>query len=314
MTIPKPSFSFSVQDLSFGTLPYGRGKDTTISFTNPAGSSSSYYITGVVLTHSDKSFQVVSTNPTLPVYIAPGKTLLMSLQFTANDTASHLDSLMVISDCLTKKIPMSASVIFPRIVATDIDFDSVVVGKTLCKPLSITNTGTYPFHLRKEFILADTVNFHIDAVNLSILPLDLQPGQTVVLSVCYSPTQIGTAASKIDWATDIDSKIVPYGKSTSILRAKAIAPVSIAMGEHDIEFALIPNPVNTGSLKVILGSENLGNVRIEIYDVLGRKLLEEAFNNRKEFSIDVSDLTAGIYYVHCMIGSKSISRQFEVIK
>ena len=313
-TIPKPSFSFSVQDLSFGTLPYGTKKDTTISFTNPAASSSSYLISNVFLSHNDKSFQIVSTNPVLPALIAPGKTLTMSLRFSASDTSSHSDTLVVISDCLTKKIPMNAAIIYPQIFATDVDFGSVFIGKKSCKPILITNTGSDSFLLQKNFILADTINYSIDPASLSMLPLVLQPKQTITLSVCFSPTKVGEDASQIAWKSDINQKIESYGKPLSALHGKGMQQSSVKMDDVDFDLTLTPNPVDKGLLKVTLGTEHHGKIRIEIYDVLGRKWREDEFVNQNEFTVNVRDLAAGVYFLHFFTGDRRISRQFEVVK
>ena len=89
---------------------------------------------------------------------------------------------------------------------------------------------------------------------------------------------------------------------------------SVAEIADNLDMTLTPNPVNKGSLKVTLGLQNPGKVSIEIYDLHGRKLHEESFTSRNEFTVNVSDLSAGIYYLHLETDGKLISRQFEMLK
>jgi len=58
---------------------------------------------------------------------------------------------------------------------------------------------------------------------------------------------------------------------------------------------IYPNPANT-AIRLLVNSKNNSSFTIEFYDLLGKKVLECFWNNTTD-SIDVSNMSAGIYMV-----------------
>ncbi|MEL7340513.1 MAG: T9SS type A sorting domain-containing protein [Bacteroidota bacterium] len=64
-------------------------------------------------------------------------------------------------------------------------------------------------------------------------------------------------------------------------------------------FDVYPNP-SAGELNILVETEQPTNMELKIYDLSGKKVLREATNriSRLERKIDLSGLTAGVYFVH----------------
>ncbi len=61
-------------------------------------------------------------------------------------------------------------------------------------------------------------------------------------------------------------------------------------------FSIYPNPAHS-QLYVICQNQLEGNVTVGIYNMLGQKLHEENVSNRVQISLDVSNLSSGVYFV-----------------
>lgn len=62
------------------------------------------------------------------------------------------------------------------------------------------------------------------------------------------------------------------------------------------KFNLFPNPANT--IVTIKNNENIGIEQIKIYDLSGKNLKTQEYNNENEIQLNISDLAAGTYMFH----------------
>lgn len=70
-----------------------------------------------------------------------------------------------------------------------------------------------------------------------------------------------------------------------------------------------PNPTNS-MLNVVL-PDNFDNGNVQIYNLLGEKVVGDNTRNSKTISLDVSDLSAGIYLLRLTNGTKTFVQRFE---
>lgn len=77
------------------------------------------------------------------------------------------------------------------------------------------------------------------------------------------------------------------------------------LNDTDKSYSIFPNPTN-GKTEIEF-SENVKNISINIYNVLGKKIHEETKLSGKHFVFDIADYCAGIYIVEISQGQK-ISR------
>ena len=80
------------------------------------------------------------------------------------------------------------------------------------------------------------------------------------------------------------------------------------------DFQVYPNPTE-GQFTVIFSSEELGDVSISVYDLLGRKLLEKSYKDtsiRFEEVFNARNLTSGIYILKVRRGQYASSRKLKI--
>jgi hypothetical protein len=70
---------------------------------------------------------------------------------------------------------------------------------------------------------------------------------------------------------------------------------------------IYPNPVNTG--KIYISSKLNLDKKIEIYDVLGKKVLETYSSNKE---VSVASLSSGVYIVKIKEGDASATRKLII--
>jgi hypothetical protein len=207
-------------------------KDSTFMFINQPTSQKPYIIEEVDLIKKSPAFKIISTDPTpLPFTLSPGDTFRIKVQFTYNDTGYFMDSLKMKTDCFTTYWPIEGTVGTGIIVAADHDFGNVVVGSTACTDtVSLKNIGNMPFTLTDKWVLGDNVDFSFDPTRIRRgnrdypLPQVIQPGETVLLYVCFKPSSEGADSTILQHDADIREPYKKTIKDFSRLRGNGIKP------------------------------------------------------------------------------------------
>lgn len=83
--------------------------------------------------------------------------------------------------------------------------------------------------------------------------------------------------------------------------------IALSASDGIADLSIYPNPVSTGKI-YITTKENLTK-DIEIYDVLGKKILAASLFGKE---LNISKLTAGIYILKIKEGSNSATRKLVV--
>ncbi|MBK9525656.1 MAG: PKD domain-containing protein [Bacteroidetes bacterium] len=76
-------------------------------------------------------------------------------------------------------------------------------------------------------------------------------------------------------------------------------------------FTLFPNPVRS-ELKIISKKAIAGNIKLELFSISGKRVLSLKYRNKQEFSIDLSELPAGLYTLK--IQSSESESAYKVVK
>ena len=71
--------------------------------------------------------------------------------------------------------------------------------------------------------------------------------------------------------------------------------------------AIYPNPVNSG--KIFISSKSSLNKKVEIFNVLGKKVLESVTTSKE---VNVSQLEAGVYIIKIKEGDASATRKLII--
>ena len=191
--------------------------------TDKAGGKS-IAVNSLLLRKNDGHFKIDSVSPVTPMNLKPGDTLKVTICFKPTDTLEYDDSIVIKTDCFDASLPIVGSAGTPLIYATDIDFGDVVVGGKKCLDLTVSNRGSLPFTLTKNWLLHDTSVFSMDLITAGYLPFILQPGKAITMTFCYSPKSLRPDSTTVDWVTDIEQPFTNKIKSWSYLKGNPIKP------------------------------------------------------------------------------------------
>lgn len=76
---------------------------------------------------------------------------------------------------------------------------------------------------------------------------------------------------------------------------------------------VFPNPVSNGQLTLNLVNGNLRDANIEIYNMLGQKVLSENVStSTQQTTINTSKLNSGVYIVNATIAGNTISKRIII--
>ncbi len=165
----------------------------------------------------DIRFSLVDTN-SYRLEIPPKDTAWVDICFRYDSSGSPANgTLFVELGCgLERAIPISR-LIRADLIAEDLDFGAVRIGDTLCKRTPVINVGTQPVLITRLVLDRVLEPFVVDTAGLR-LPFLLGVGDTVWVSVCFTPTAMSS------WVrTDtINSSTVP--DRTVTYRGRGIRP------------------------------------------------------------------------------------------
>lgn len=88
----------------------------------------------------------------------------------------------------------------------------------------------------------------------------------------------------------------------------SVTPTTLSTNNFEtVVFGMYPNPTSTG--KVTITTSNSGNVTANVYDVLGKEVINRAVVNN---TLDVSTLNAGLYIVKLTQNGNSVTKKLVI--
>jgi hypothetical protein len=293
---------FSDADLFHGA-EIGVELCTTIVVRNNHSSPIPYRIDSLSI--STSSFSVKALHPTLPAILQPGDSLEFDLCFRATDTLLHRDTIHLTGNCLDLRLPLAASTVRPILVASDITFGNVYVGKTVCKLVTLKNTGQASFTMQSGSIVQSGAEFAFDSISFARFPFTMAPGATETLKVCYTPDTVLTHSAWISWQTDITPPFAAEQKAITNLSGQGLEqPGAVEERSAAVYIHIRPNPARD-KVTVEVELTEASEVSIEIYDLLGREVLAKSFDDRAGMNmleLPLPKLADGMYYLRVNIG------------
>jgi hypothetical protein len=83
--------------------------------------------------------------------------------------------------------------------------------------------------------------------------------------------------------------------------------------DQETAFYVFPNPT-TGSFRIVCGNEEKGPLDVSILDLSGKIMLEKHYSGEKEYDIDFSFASQGLYYISIKTEYKQLVRKLAIIK
>jgi len=164
---------------------------------------------------------------------------------------------------LTKEIDLRSRA-YASVRADDLDFGDVRIGDTVCLPVPIVNDGQSVIRIEK-LAFFNEVRFYVDTASLK-LPIELLPGDTVWVDVCFTPT------AERDYDRTDSVVTSPFLGETTTYYGRGVRPdvkdIVIDWGDrrvgtrHDTTGVL--NNVGSGSCVVAMGQPVVGDPSFDL--------------------------------------------------
>ncbi len=245
----------------------------------------------------------------------PGDTLRFDVCFLSTDTILHRDTIHVTANCLDLRLPLAASTVRPILIASDVTFGDVLVGKTACKSVTLKNTGQAQFTVIGGAFVQNDPIFSFDSASSAKFPLTIAPGATVTLNVCYTPDTVRSHTAFISWQTDIVPPFATEQKAITNLSGQGYAEPGAVGLTVTQRISIRPNPA-VNKIMVEFDHGSAAEATIEIFDVLGRRVFGNIFNDLltgpNRLVIDLPPLRTGTYSVIFRSGEVTATEQLII--
>ena len=114
---------------------------------------------------------------------------------------------------------------------------------------------------------------------------------------------------KITWLSgtiDVIENVTP-NQSLTITEGQ-----SLKVNEYqDLKLDIFPNPVKNKLQIKVTNSINSEVKNIELYSLLGNKILSKAFTD-SNIEVDLTNISSGIYLLKCLVGEQLITKKVVV--
>ena len=186
-----PQLMRSPSVLRFGNVDVGQTETLMVSLTNNETTS----VTVSAVSVSDPSF--AASNLTLPLVLAAGQSVEVSISFTPPTTGWIPGTIDFTSNASNSILVVQAGgtgVISQTVTASPstLSFGQIAVGSSASLPLVLTNARSSPVTISGMQTTGNA--FSVSGVTF---PLTLSVGQSVTLTVTYSPTAAGLMGGSI---------------------------------------------------------------------------------------------------------------------
>jgi hypothetical protein len=306
--------------MDFGELPPGGSKDSVVVVTNPLDHP--VLVKAGTLRFGTQAFSIVGTEPALPVTLAPGEKIRVTLRASpAVDKSLYRDTLRVQLTCAEVRVPLQIGPVPACIVVGDLDFGIVELNQPKTLALSICNDGhgtvSFTSPIAGPLITWEGSAFRIETKTLdSLKTAQLGANECISVPVIFRGTKEESfeVVARI-WANTRQCR------DTSIWRGTAKKGVSEAPGDRrsgdggEAIVAIIqPNPTNgITSIAFTLGAP--ASVKLTLFDASGKELATlvdrhlEAGTHSAVW--DASGMPSGSYF--CRIAVDGAVRTLPVI-
>lgn len=325
-----------LENVEFGECLAGDKKTLDFEFVNYG--EDSIYVSALTSLLNEPEFRL-TVNPTLPVWLATGDRISITIEFEPKETGIFLDSieLIIAFPCsIIQTFQVSgisgndyALVWMPDTVGIigDNDYIIPIYSKLLneneyelsCEiEISFDAQVFYPDISSDDLIFSDIVDgvrfvrFRAEKKNLNTAGQRLfELKGTVLLSSGIHPLIV----NEVDWGTPY----VKTDKQNGSFRAEGICRPNLSeiilMSDNSI--SLSPEPAND-ELLIKFKNKNTAIDVINIYDINGRLVMQKFFDDiRKEsgeYVLNIYSLSSGSYIMGLESGSQYYYKSFNVLR
>lgn len=212
------------------------------------------------------------------------------------------------------------------------DNDGPFGGQTARANMTVTTSGTIgPFSVTSQntstawttyttqtitWDVAGTTNAPVNTSHVNIR-LSIDGGMTYPILLAENTPNDGSEQITVPGVNTNSARVMVEAVNNIYFSINA-APISITgtVGTEDFElsnFTVYPNP-NKGNFTVAFDSQSSNDIKISVFDIRGRQILSEQYQNTGTFSqnINLGNAEAGIYIVNVEDGNTKETRKIIV--
>jgi len=221
------NLSFGASSLNFGSVTLGSSKTLTVT----AANSEAQPVTINSVALSTKYFSL--TAPSLPVVIAAGQSVSLSVKFTPNAAGPFTGTVSVSSDAsnTTSNLSLAGTGVAAgqmTLNPSSQDFGSVTLGSTQAQSVTLTNTGGSSVNISQASVSG--AGFQLSGIST---PLTLNGAQSTTFTVAFSPQSAGNASGTVTITSDASNSTLTMalsGTGTSTVGQLAVSPGTLGLG------------------------------------------------------------------------------------
>jgi hypothetical protein len=221
-----PQLTTSPASLNFGTVTLGNSKQLAAAITNSGGTTAN--ITEATVSGSGFSLSGV----TLPMQLSAGQSTTVTLTFTPQAAGSANGNLSIASNATDAMLtlPLTGNAVLPgSLVASpaSLSFGNMSVGSTQELSATLTNTGGTSISISQAGVTGAA--FGLSGLTL---PATLDAGQSLTMSVSFSPTTTGAVTGNVSITSSASTTPLTVALSGSGVTAGALtaSPASVNFG------------------------------------------------------------------------------------
>lgn len=219
---------FSPTRLRFGTVVLGHSESDVVAVTNSGSSNTTISSISV----SGSEFKVA--DPKLPVVLAPGATVALTVTFEPSTTGFNLEEMTFTDESLghSWRLPLGGvGVESESLIATPLtlSFGDVMVGKTAVLPVVVKNDRARNVTVQDFYTMSG--GFSVKGPKL---PFTVAPGGSVTLTVTFAPQSVGLDGSSVFIAPASVSIPLTGTGTTSTPGKLTVAPSTLNFGSVDV--------------------------------------------------------------------------------
>ncbi len=255
-------------NVAFGSVTVGQLSTLKVALANNGGSPVTIFQVNV----SGQAFSVTGVG-TLPITLAPGSSLSLALQFDPTVAGPTTGSLTVTSNSAgspeavvsltgTGATASTTPVATLSVSPSNIAFGNIGLNFTATQNVTLSSTGTTPVTVNSATLTG--TGFTLAPASL---PATLNPGQTLILTVQFSPSALTAYGGQLSIVSDsatnptVQLNLSGTGISASGLAAMTVNPASVAFGSVTVN--------SSGSQSVTLVSSGTSPLTINSATVSG---------------------------------------------
>lgn len=290
----------AIANVSPATLDFG---NVGVGLTSPAltaqltnGGNEPLVITGAPAIVGNPDFVLVNETCSDAAVLQPGEDCLAEVQYSPVAVGASLGGTLEFStDLGTSSVVLAGDGVVGPIAGaspTTLDFGTVGVGNSSSSlSAQLTNTGTTLLTITAAAVItgADLADFTI--ANDTCGTGTLQPGQSCLVEVVYSPTAVATDSASLDFATDGGSPSVALTGDGDEGPVATASHVTLNFGTVEVGSSSAPQAVrltNTGSDDLTLvNAAVLSGAGVGEYEIVSDTCLTDVLEPGEDCTVEI---------------------------